>query len=258
MNSFSLKTPHEIAVMTEGGKRLAEVRDALAASVMPGMKTIEIDKLATELIKKLGGKASFAMVPGYKHATCINVNDEVVHAIPGSRVIQSGDVVGIDVGIFYKGFHTDTAVSVLAGKQSGKSKAQKFLEVGKQGLLNAIDQARPGNRIADISKAMESAIRKGGYSPVKALTGHGVGKNLHEEPPIPCFSVGSYAQSPKIVPGMVLAIEIMYNMGESEVMYKNTDGWTITTADGTISGLFEETVAVTKDGPVVLTQTDNR
>lgn len=260
MDKFQLKTEAEIVVMAEGGAKLALVRDALANFVKPGMTTMDIEKEAMRLIKEQGGKASFAMVPGYKYATCINVNDEVVHAVPNERIIKSGDIVGIDVGIFYKGFHTDTAVTVLVPTKGGKidHKVEKFLEVGKTGLKKAISEAKPGKRIADISKAMQSTVENAGYSVVQALTGHGVGRNLHEEPAIPCFVLGSYENSPKIVPGMVLAIEIMYNMGESDVMYKNSDGWTINTADGTISGLFEETVAVTKDGPVVLTQAKKR
>jgi len=260
MDKFQLKTDTDIQTMTEGGAKLALVRDALASFVKAGMTTMDIEKEAMRLIKEQGGKASFAMVPGYKYATCVNVNDEVVHAVPNERVIKPGDIVGIDVGIFYKGFHTDTAVTVLVPNKNSKvdPKVEKFLEVGRMGLKKAILEAKPGKRIADISKAMQTAVENAGYSVVQALTGHGVGRNLHEEPAIPCFVLGSYENSPKIVPGMVLAIEIMYNMGESDVMYKNSDGWTINTADGTISGLFEETVAVTKDGPIVLTQAKKR
>ena len=236
MNRLTIKTPEEIKIMAGGGRKLAEIRDLLASMVKVGMTTAELDGLADELIAKAGGKPSFKMVPGYKWATCINVNDVVVHGIPGSYKIKSGDKIGIDVGMCYKGFHTDTSITVGGPK--------KFLEVGRLALKKAIDQARPGKRVMDTA----------GYSMVRALTGHGIGRYLHEEPAIPCFVVGKYNRSIELKEGMVLAIEIMYNEGTSEVVYQNDDGWTISTADGKISGLFEETVAVTKTGPVILTR----
>lgn len=239
--------------MAEGGKKLAKVKTQVAQAVKPGVTGKQLDQLATKLILAAGGKPSFQMVPGYRWATCINVNDAVVHGIPNDKKLKIGDVVGIDVGMYYKGFHTDTSITVPVGSPS--KSVQKFLEVGKKGLNMAISLAKPGRKIGDLSLAMQTSIDMGDYSPVTALTGHGIGKQLHEEPSIPCFVVGSIANSPKIVPGMVLAIEIMYNQGGSEVVYQNEDGWTIATADGKISGLFEETVAVTATGPVVLTTT---
>ena len=252
MTEFRIKTPVEIAVMAKGGKMLGEIRDKLAEVVKAGVTPLMLDKLADKLIAQSGGQASFKMVPGYSHATCINVNEVVVHGIPDDRVFGEGDVVGIDVGLYYQGFHIDTSVTVAVGKVD--SLTRKFLETGREALEKAIAQAKPGRRIADLSEAMQTAVEKHGYSVVRALTGHGVGRQLHEEPAIPCFVMGEKRHSPKIVPGMVLAIEVMYNQGTYEVVYKNRDGWTIITADGKISGLFEETVAVTKSGPVILTQ----
>jgi methionyl aminopeptidase len=248
MDKFTLKTPQEVEIMKEGGRLLRGVREEIANAVKAGIKTIDLERVAMEMINKSGGKASFAMVPGYHHATCINVNDVVVHGIPGEQVINEGDKVGIDVGLFYKGFHTDTSDTVIVGKETNN-----FLEIGRKALNLAIKTARPGKRVMDISAAMETTVEEAGYSVVTALTGHGIGRNLHEEPPIPCFVVGKYDHSPLLTPGMVIAIEIMYNEGESEVIYKNDDGWTISTADGKISGLFEHTVAVTESGPVILT-----
>jgi len=248
MDKMTVKTPKEIEIMTEGGKKLARIRDEAAKAVKAGMTTAQLDKLVDDLIAKAGGQASFKMVRGYHHATCININDTVVHGMPGAYKIKAGDKVGIDLGLYYKGYHTDTSVTI------GDDRYKKFLQIGRDGLQLAIAQARPGKRIADISRAMQQTVEAAGYSAVRALTGHGIGKFLHEEPAIPCFTVGKYEHSPKIVPGMVLAIEIMYNEGDFEVAYKNDDGWTIATADGKISGLFEETVAVTKSGPQVLTQ----
>ncbi|MBI2587358.1 M24 family metallopeptidase [Candidatus Amesbacteria bacterium] len=225
MDKLTIKTQAEIEIMAEGGKKLARIRDEAVRAVEPGMTTAQLDKLVDELMAKAGGKASFKMVRGYHHATCININDIVVHGMPGNYKIKSGDKVGIDLGLYYKGFHTDTSVTI------GDDRYKKFLQVGRDALQLSIAQARPGKRI-----------------------GHGIGKNLHEDPAIPCFVVGKYEHSPKIVAGMALAIEIMYNEGGLEVAYENDDGWTIVTSDGKISGLFEETVAVTKSGPVVLTQ----
>lgn len=247
MTKMTIKTDDGIKIMAEGGRLLARVRDKVAQAVKPGVTTLQLDKLADKLITEAGGQASFKMVPGYRLATCINVNDTVVHGIPSSYKIKSGDKVGIDIGMFYKGFHTDTSVTVGG--------PNKFLEVGRRGLKRAIDQVRVGKRVADISRAMQETVEGAGYSVVRALTGHGIGHELHEEPAIPCFVMGDYEHSPKLVAGMVVAVEIMYNQGDFEVVYKNDDGWTIATADGKISGLFEETVAVTAHGPVVLTAT---
>lgn len=250
MPKISLKTPAEIELMAEAGHKLAMVRRELADFAKPGVTTLEIDTLATKLIKHYGAEPSFSKVPGYHHATCININDVVVHGIPGKYRLKSGDIVGIDVGLIWKGWQSDTSTTIGIGEITPANKA--FLEVGQACLKKAIAQAKSGRRIADISKAMQR-VEEYGYSPVQALTGHGIGHALHEEPAVPCFVVGEYKDSPVIKEGLVLAIEIMYNAGTPEVIYKNDDGWTIATADGKISGLFEETVAVTKAGPVILT-----
>ena len=251
MPPITIKSPEEIKTIAEGGRKLAQVRDKLVETVKPGITSTELDKLADKLITKSGGQASFKMVPGYRWATCINVNEVVVHGIPGPRKLKPGDVVGIDVGLFWKGFHTDTSITVVVGHPT--EGVQKFLDTGKEALNKALSLAKPGHRIADLSRSMQQTVEVAGYSAVRALTGHGIGKQLHEEPAIPCFEVGAYSASPKLVPGMVLAIEIMYNLGTSEVVYQNADGWTIATADGKISGLFEETVVVTKNQPVIIT-----
>jgi methionyl aminopeptidase len=251
MDRMSIKTKEEIAIMGEGGKMLAFVREEIARAVKPGVTGLQLEEIACELIEKTGGKPSFKMVSGYRHATCININDVVVHGIPNNHIIANGDKVGIDVGLFWKGFHTDTSVTVTAGEESIEIK--KFLDTGKRALKKAIEQARPGKRIADISRAMQETVENEGYGIVTALTGHGIGKNLHEEPAIPCFVYDEDEHTPLLKEDMVIAIEVMYNQGTGEVAYKNNDGWTIVTADGKISGLFEHTVAVTRNGPLVLT-----
>ena len=256
MTKVTIKTAAEVKIMTEGGEKLARIRDEVARAVKPGMITGELDRIADELITKAGGKASFKMVAGYKWATCINVNDVVVHGIPGKEKIKPGDKVGIDVGMFYRGWHTDTSTTAVANSKSEilNPKLIKFLDVGRLALKRAIQQARPGKRVIDISRAMQETVEGAWYSVIRALTGHGVGRQLHEEPAVPCFALGKDEYSPKLVPGMVLAIEVMYNEGTFDVAYKNHDGWTIGTADGKMSGLFEETVAVTSSGPVILTK----
>jgi len=251
---ITIKTPQEIKIMAEGGEKLARVKNALKEAVKPGVKASEIEELAVKLIREEGAEASFKKVPGYSWATCISVNEGLVHGIPvPSIVFKKGDIVSVDVGIYYKGFHTDTSISVGI-EESPENR--KFLNVGQETLNKAIKAAVPGNHIYDISKVIEDSVKSAGYTPIKALVGHGVGHELHEDPQIPCFVPLDYARgkpgSPEIVPGMVLAIEVMYAKGADKVEIAE-DGWTIRMADGKISGLFEDTVAVTEKGPVVLT-----
>jgi methionyl aminopeptidase len=247
---IKIKTADEVKIMAEGGEKLARVKKALMKAVAPGVSAMDIEKLANELIEKEGAKASFKMVPDYSWATCINVNEGLVHGIPKAEMIfKKGDLISVDVGIFHKGFHTDTSFSVGL---SVDGQTEKFLEVGRRALKKAIAQAKIGKHIYHISEAMEEILVEAGYSPIRALVGHGVGRELHEDPQIPCFVPGKVEESPKIVEGMVLAVEVMYALGspEAEIL---SDGWTIAMADGKISALFEETVAVTKEGPKVLT-----
>ncbi len=239
--------------MAEGGKILARARRLMAEAVRPGITTLELDAIGEKVIRDAGAIPAFQQVSGYKHATCININEVVVHGIPTDYVIKDGDKVAIDVGVLWKNLNTDGAVSVICG-----DRPSKFLETAKGAWRRAIKLAVPGNTIWDLSNAMQEPLEKAGYSAVRALTGHGIGKKLHEEPSIPCFTVGERKFSERIVPGMALAIEIMANEGVSDVAYKNDDGWTIVTADGRISALFEETVAVTSSGSYILTQEKNR
>ncbi len=248
---IKIKTDDEIKVMAEGGKKLVRVKKALVEAIKPGVRASEIEGLAVKLIKDEGAEASFAKVPGYRWATCINVNQGLVHGIPRPSVVfKLGDVVSVDVGLYYKGFHTDTSMTVGLNLDAGNS---RFLDAGREALEKAINKAKVGNYVFDISKAIESTIEAQGYAPIRALVGHGVGRDLHEEPQIPCFVPGKISESAKIEPGMVLAIEVMYAQGEDKVEL-SSDGWTIAMRDGKISALFEDTVAVTKKGPLVLTR----
>jgi len=248
---IKIKTDEEIKIMAIGGAMLGRVKNKLAAAVKPGVNAMEIEKLAQQYIKEEGAEVSFSKVPGYHWATCINVNEGLVHGIPNPGMIfKKGDLVSIDVGIYYKGFHTDTSISVGIDLSPEN---RKFFNAGQEALRKAIKQVQIDNYIYDISKAIEDTIEGAGYTTVKALVGHGVGRELHEDPQIPCFVPGDIKDSPKIKKGMVLAVEVMYAMGSDKVHILE-DGWTIAMRDGKISALFEETVAVTEKGPKILTQ----
>jgi methionyl aminopeptidase len=247
------KTKKEIEIMQKSGKILGEVISELLKMVRPGVSEIEIDKKAEELIRKKGAQEGFKEVPGYKNTICISVNDVVVHGIPTEYRLKEEDIVGIDCGVYYKGFHTDAAETVRVSKKGKKDEVDRFLEVGKTALFAAIGKARAGNRIGHISRTIQDIVEGAHFSVVRNLVGHGVGRSLHEEPQVPGFLDVSIDRTPLLIPGMTIAIEVIYNMGGKEVLYKNNDGWTIVTADGSLSGLFERTVLVTEDKPVVLT-----
>lgn len=252
-----IKTPQEIEIMAKGGKILSETMWEVLKHAKPGVSELELDGLAEKLIKKQGGKPGFKMVEGYKHTICISTNEVVVHGIPTPYRLKEGDVVGIDCGVFLEGFHTDMSESVrVMGseiRKSGSSEVQKFLATGKKALEEAIQQVKPGNRIGHISKTIQDIVEGGGYSVVRELIGHGVGKELHEDPPVPGYLHGKLEKTPLLKEGMVIAVEIIYNMGKKEVVFSGRDDWTIETKDGSLSGLFERTVAVTADGHQVLT-----
>ena len=244
------KTKKELKIMAEGGRRLAKIKKRLREMINEGVSAKDVDDLAAGLIKKEKGKASFKMVPGYSWTTCVNVNSGIVHGIPKrSIVFKKGDIVSVDIGFYYQDFHTDTSFSIGIGSNS---ETKRFLREGEKALKKAIKAARPGNRIHDISKAIEDSLKAAGLFPIKALVGHGIGRSLHEEPHIPCFVEGKKEDSPKIPEGAVFAIEVMYTVGNPGIMV-GEDGWTISTKDDKIAGLFEETVAVYADGPLVLT-----
>lgn len=247
---LQIKTPDEMKIMTEGGKKLGRVKKKLMRAVSEGISASEIEELASTLIAKEGAKPSFQMVSGYSWATCVNINEGLVHGIPKKEVVfKKGDIISVDVGMFYKGFHTDTAFTVAV---SPNKEINDFLSAGKMALKKAIAKAQPGNRIYDISKAIQTALENKKLSPIKAMVGHGVGKSLHEAPEIPCFVKAPRKKTAIIPKGAVLAIEVMYTKDSPEIEI-DKDGWTIRVRSGKIAGLFEETVAVTSNGPIVLT-----
>ncbi len=255
-----IKTKEEITIMLHGGKILANVLREVQSFAKPGVSELELDTLAEKLIRKLGGEPGFKKVPGYKHTVCMSTNGVVVHGVPSAYILKEGDVVGIDCGVYYKGFHTDMSETLRVSSQKSKVKSQKsdeidnFLETGKRALNEAIKVARVGNRIGHISKAIQDTVEGRGYSVVRSLVGHGVGRQLHEEPEVPGYLVGDIKKTPLLSEGMTIAVEVIYNMGKKEVMYANDDGWSVKTADGSISGLFERTIALTKEDALILTE----
>ncbi len=245
---INIYSPEDLATIRAGGKILASVLQQTLAKVALGVATLELDRFADQLIAAAGATPSFKMEKGYHFATCMCVNDMVVHGIPTDYQLQKGDRLGVDLGVYYQGFHTDASWSVMVGGE-----ASDFLSTGEKALNLAIEKCVPGNHIGDISKTIQEVVEGKGYSCVKQLVGHGVGRLLHEDPEIPCFLRGEIENTPEIKEGMVLAVEVIYNQGQSPVIYANNDGWTIATRDGSLSGLFEHTVAVTKTGPEILT-----
>ena len=256
---IDIKTQEEIEVMAKGGKILSDVLREVLKHVKPGVSGLKLDLLAEKLIVQKGGEPGFKKVKNYKHALCVCVNDVVVHGIPTDYKFKEGDLVTIDCGVYYKGFHTDSAHTVRvqrsgAGKVQNSDEVDRFLETGKKALEKAIKVARVGNRIGHISKTIQDVVEGAGYSVVRSLIGHGVGRNLHEEPEIPGFLEGPIEETPLLKKGMTIAIEVIYNRGKPDVVYANSDGWTIKTKDGSLSGVFERTVAITEKGSVVLTK----
>lgn len=247
------KTPEQLEIMGKAGKMLGIVLEETLKQVKPGITELELDSFADNKIKELGGFPGFKKVDGYKHAICVATNDVVVHGIPGVRVLKDGDIIAVDAGVYLDGFHSDMAETVVVGKTQNKE-IYRFLEAGKQAMYAGIRQAKPGNRVGHISKAMQEIIEhKNGYSVVRSLVGHGVGRQLHEDPQIPGYITGKIEKTPELVAGMAIAIEIIYNMGGQDVEYEGSDDWTIVSVDGSLSGVFERTIEITENGPRLLT-----
>ncbi len=258
---IDIKNKKEISLMGEGGRILAKVLNELLQNIKPGVSELELDRLAEKLIKRYEAEPGFKKVPGYNYSICVSTNNVVVHGVPTNYKFKEADVVGVDCGVFYKGFHTDAAetlrVSTINKQQltnNKKDRIDKFLETGKEALNEAIKVAKPGNRVGHISKTIQEIVEGAGYSVVKSLVGHGVGRDLHEEPEVPGYLNEKIEKTPILKEGMTLAIEVIYNMESENVMYKGEDNWTIATETGGLSGLFERTIAITKGGPLILTK----
>lgn len=258
---IQIYSPEEIEKIKAGGKITAAVLAEVLEKVAAGMTTKWLDEFAHAQIKERGGEASFKMEKGYSFATCMNVNEMVVHGVPTEEELKEGDRLGVDLGVYYQGYHTDASWSIQVKSRKLKAKSSYnddakpkiFLETGERALKEAIRKCVAGNYIGEISRAIQETVEAGGYSCVKQLVGHGVGRKLHEDPEIPGYLRGKVENTPEIKVGMVLAIEVIYNLGKSGVVYGSDDGWTIVTRDGLLSGLFEHTVAVTAKGTDVVT-----
>jgi methionyl aminopeptidase len=249
----------KIEAMSTAGAILGNALDEALIHAKPGITEIELNDIVDSFITKNGGYPGFKKVPGYKHAICACTNEVIVHGIPKKRVLEEGDSICIDTGVFLDGYHTDMGETIkIGGKivdtEKDTDEVGKFFSVGKQAMWRAIEQAVPGNRIGHISQVIQTAVEGAGYSVVKELVGHGVGKTLHEKPEIPGLLLRPIDKTPIIKSGMTLAIEVIYTMGGSAIEYAGRDGWTISTADKSLSAVFERTILVSDEGPILLTQ----
>jgi len=246
---IQIKTPEEIEVLADAGQILAGIIEELSCSLTNGMTTKDIDAKAEALIAARNVKPAFKGYRGFPGCACVSVNHEVVHGIPGDKKVHEGDIVSIDVGIIHRDYYSDTAFTIGVGKIS--KELQALLDVTRSALYKGIAQARPGNHLSDISHAIQKYVEGKKYAIVRDFVGHGIGKNLHEDPEIPNF--GPPHQGPLLKEGMVLAIEPMVNLGTWQTRIVE-DGWTVETVDKKPSAHFEHTVAVTKEGPRILTE----
>lgn len=244
-----LKTKDELRLMQKAGAITAAALHAGGAAVKPGVSTRQVDRIIHDYIVGCGAKPSFLGYGGFPASACISVNDEVIHGIPGERVLCEGDIVSIDVGAKIDGFHGDSAYTFACGKISPE--AQALLDGTQKALENGIAQARVGNRIGDIAAAVQNTVEPLGYSVVREYVGHGVGRDLHEAPEVPNY--GTAGHGVRLAAGMVIAIEPMINAGAWGVKVLSND-WTVVTRDHSLSAHFEHTVAITQDGPVILTK----
>lgn len=250
---ISLKSPREIEIMRRANVIVAEVLQELKQQVAPGATTLDLDAIAEEMTLKKGAIPAFKgyNVAGrvYPRCLCASINDEIVHGIPSNRGLREGDIIGLDYGVIYEGFYGDSAITVGVGKVS--EQAQRLMDVTEQSLYHGIEQLHEGKRLGDLGAVVQKIAEDAGFSVVRAFVGHGIGKKLHEEPPVPNY--GEPDRGLRLREGMVLAIEPMVNVGSHEVEIKE-DGWTAVTKDGSLAAHFEHSVAITKTGPFILSR----
>ncbi|HOX15661.1 MAG TPA: type I methionyl aminopeptidase [Smithellaceae bacterium] len=242
-----LKQPDEIDKARASNRIVAEVLNVLREKVKPGVTTRELNKIAEGVTEKRGARPAFKGYRGYPYSLCTSVNEEVVHGMPSNRVLVEGDIVGLDFGVCYHGLYGDSAITLPVGRVS--EQATRLMQVTEQSLYSAIHQACDGNRLGDISAAVQETVETAGYSIVRDFVGHGIGKSMHEDPQIPNF--GKKGRGIELQKGMILAIEPMVNAGKYKVKILS-DGWTVITADGSLSAHFEHSVAITDNGPEIL------
>lgn len=253
---IALKTAEELVLMREANRIVAETLEEMRNRVKPGVTTADLEAIAVDKIRRAGAKSAFLNYPGprgpYPSVLCASVNDEVIHGIPSrKKVLQEGDIVSLDFGVVWKGYVGDAAITVAVGKISEEARA--LMEGTYKSLLAGIEQTREGNRVSDISAAVQSVVENLGFSVVRQFVGHGVGRNMHEEPQVPNFIERAGTRRPRLKNGMVLAIEPMVNAGGWAVRVLD-DGWTAVTEDGSLSAHFEHSVAITPEGPELLSR----
>ena len=245
---ITLKSPSEIELMRRAGKITAAARALAGEMVKPGVTTREIDRAVEAFIRKNGAVPSFLNYHGYPGSACISVNDEVIHGIPGDRVLKEGDIVSVDVGAYIGGFHGDCAATFACGEISPE--AQRLIDVTRESFFRGIACAREGKRLFDISAAVQEYVEANGFTVVREFVGHGIGRQLHESPEVPNY--GTAGRGPRLLRGMTLAIEPMVNAGAASIRQLN-DGWTVKTLDGKLSAHYENTVLITDGEPEILT-----
>ncbi len=245
---ISLKSPRDIERMRRAGKITAAARSLAGKMVIPGVSTLEIDTAVRRFIEGHGAVPSFLNYNGYPASVCISVNDEVIHGIPGGRILCEGDIVSIDVGAFFEGFHGDCAATYPCGTVSAEAK--HLISVTEQSFWEGMKVAREGNRVSDISHAVQAYVEKNGCSVVRDYVGHGVGSKLHEAPEVPNY--GKPGHGPRLLPGMTLAVEPMVNLGAYGIKVLS-DGWTVKTQDGSLSAHYENSILITRGEPEILT-----
>lgn len=252
MSMITIKSPREIELMRRAGRITAAARSVGREMVTPGVTTQEIDKKIYEFIKKSGAEPSFLGYGGFPGSACISVNEEVIHGIPGKRIINDGDIVSIDVGAYIGGYHGDCCGTFAAGKTS--EEAKHLMQVTRQSFFEGLKFAREGYRISDISHAIQEYVESFGYTLVREYVGHGIGRHLHEAPEVPNF--GEPGHGPRLVKGMTIAIEPMVNMGGAAVRVLDND-WTVVTVDGSFSSHYENTILITDGEPEILTMAED-
>lgn len=240
---------NKLRAMQEAGKRIIAVKEKITPKIKAGTTSKEINDLADNLISQTGNRSSFKTVKDYDYTTCINVNQGMVHGPPNRIPFKPADIVTVDLGLIHQGFHVDTAFTIQIPPLDEKT--TYFLNVGKKALRKAIKKAVVGNTIYQISEAMQKSIESASFSAIRDLTGHGIGKSLHESPNIPCYTDPKYKKE-VLKEDQTLAIEVMYSMGKPDLVL-DSDGWTYKTTDNSIAGMFEDTVYISKDGPIILT-----
>ena len=246
--AVTIKSAREIELMREAGRILAKVHEELGKAIQPGMSTLDIDRLGEKLIRGFGCVPSFKNYNGYPASICVSVNNEVVHGIPNKHhIIQEGDIVSLDAGVIYKGYHSDAARTHVVGQISPE--AQKLIDVTRQSFFEGIKFAKAGNHLNDLSSAIQAYAESFGYGVVRDLVGHGIGSHLHEDPEVPNFSRNR--KGIKLVPGMTLAVEPMINIGTPNVEWLDDD-WTVVTKDGSLSAHYENTILITDGEPEIL------